>query len=578
MSYAWRVAMAYGFGLALVVAALGWLTAAALRIDRAESAARQKAAFEERVQLALWRLDAAAAPLVAQESARPYFEYEPFFSAIPLSSAQAVGLTPSGGVAPSPLLPGPGQWILLHFQVAPDSKWTSPQAPEGSLRARSLQGFVTVDRLALADERLADLQKFAATELQPRLDAAGAPRDHLRQFAPAALAPAGKERAANEFLARVQSSVGNFDLANGRNTIAFQSPELQTDALTPLWLGSRLLLVRRASVAGKNYLQGCELDAAALARWLESLQQDLFPQARLEPVSSDTLPSRRLASLPLRFEPGESPPPGERSTSLLIALGLGWGAVALTAVAGGVVLAGVVSLSERRAAFVSAVTHELRTPLTTLRLYTELLASGRAPEGQRQAYLETLSGEAARLGRLVENVLAFARLEGRRTPARASHVPLGQALAHALPRAQDLARQAGLDLRVEADPAAAALLVRVEPQALEQILFNVVDNACKHAAHPPEKPLELTVQRVGKLVRLALRDHGAGVPERWRRRLFRSFSRPAEEAAGGTPGVGLGLALCRGLARQLHGDLRLEPVNGPGSCFVLELPITDPTA
>ncbi|MFO0897607.1 MAG: HAMP domain-containing sensor histidine kinase [Pirellulales bacterium] len=578
MSYAWRVAVAYGLGVALVVAALAWLTAAALRIDRAESAARQKAAFEERVQLALWRLDAAAAPLVAQESARPYFEYEPFFSAIPLSSPQTVGLTPSGGVAPSPLLPGPGQWISLHFQVAPEGKWSSPQAPEGSLRARALQGFVTVDRLALANQRLADLQTFAATELRPRLAAASAPRSQVRQFAQAALAPAGKERAANEFLARVQSAVGNFDLANGRNTIAFQSPELQTDAMTPLWLGTRLLLVRRASVAGRDYLQGCELDAAVLARWLESLQHDLFPHARLEPVSLDTIPSRRLASLPLRFEPGETPPLGARSTSLLIALGLGWGAVALTALAGGVVLAGVVSLSERRAAFVSAVTHELRTPLTTLRLYTELLASGRVVEDDKPRYLQTLSGEAARLGRLVENVLAFARLEGRRTPARANPIPLGQALAHALPRAQELARQAGLELRVEADPAAEEALVRAEPQALEQILSNLVDNACKHAAHPPEQPLQLAVLRDGEVLRLALRDLGAGIPEGMRRRLFRSFSRPAEEAAGGTPGVGLGLALCRGLARHLQGDLRLEASDGPGSCFVLELPITEPMA
>jgi signal transduction histidine kinase len=76
-------------------------------------------------------------------------------------------------------------------------------------------------------------------------------------------------------------------------------------------------------------------------------------------------------------------------------------------------------------------------------------------------------------------------------------------------------------------------------------------------------------------VRLALRDRGTGVPPRLQRRLFRPFSRPAEEAAGGPPGVGLGLALSRRLARQMQGDLHWEPVDGAGSCFVLTLPAED---
>ena len=78
------------------------------------------------------------------------------------------------------------------------------------------------------------------------------------------------------------------------------------------------------------------------------------------------------------------------------------------------------SLSERRGAFVSAVTHELRTPLTTLRMYTEMLADGMVPdEPRRRSYLQTLRAEADRLGHLVENVLAYSRLERNRRGLRA---------------------------------------------------------------------------------------------------------------------------------------------------------------
>src|ERR1043165_39773 len=89
-----------------------------------------------------------------------------------------------------------------------------------------------------------------------------------------------------------------------------------------------------------------------------------------------------------------------------------WACIELTIVATAVTLRGIVSLSERRGAFVSAVTHELRTPLTTFKMYSEMLASDMVRDAQkRRQYLETLCSEANRLSHLVENVLAYARLE-----------------------------------------------------------------------------------------------------------------------------------------------------------------------
>ncbi|MDA0767628.1 MAG: sensor histidine kinase, partial [Verrucomicrobia bacterium] len=110
-------------------------------------------------------------------------------------------------------------------------------------------------------------------------------------------------------------------------------------------------------------------------------------------------------------------------TPLRISLLLGWIAVILALFAAAALLRGVMKMSERRAAFVSSVTHELRTPLTTFQLYSDMLAGGMVQdEEKRQGYLDTLCLEAGRLNHLIENVLAYSRIE--RGSARAKHEKL----------------------------------------------------------------------------------------------------------------------------------------------------------
>jgi signal transduction histidine kinase len=251
-----------------------------------------------------------------------------------------------------------------------------------------------------------------------------------------------------------------------------------------------------------------------------------------------------------------------------------WASLILAAAAVALLLLGVVSLSERRAAFVSAVTHELRTPLTTFRMYTEMLREGMvAGVEKEQAYLATLSLEADRLTHLVENVLAYARLEKSRAGGRIEAVRLGDLLARVKGRLGARAAQAGLELGVEAPEEALDTLVSADASAVEQILFNLVDNACKYAAGAADRRLHLESRRSRGKLELRLRDHGPGIPAADARRLFRPFSRSARDAAGSSPGVGLGLALSRRLARSMGGDLDYEPAGpgAPGACFVLKL-------
>jgi signal transduction histidine kinase len=112
----------------------------------------------------------------------------------------------------------------------------------------------------------------------------------------------------------------------------------------------------------------------------------------------------------------------------------------------------------------------------------------------------------------------------------------------------------------------------VDAQAVEQILLNLVDNACKYAA-PDDARLEIFWQTEGRSLRVRCRDFGAGIPDAERELVFLPFSRGSKDAAGTTPGVGLGLALARGLARALGGDLVLESAPNVGAAFLLTLPL-----
>jgi signal transduction histidine kinase len=235
-----------------------------------------------------------------------------------------------------------------------------------------------------------------------------------------------------------------------------------------------------------------------------------------------------------------------------------------------------VSLSERRGAFVSAVTHELRTPLTTFKMYSEMLADGMVTdEEKRQQYLGTLCSEANRLSHLVENVLAYARLERGSARRRVERVSLGTLIERILPRLQERADRSEMKLVVDADAKALGTIVHVDAAAVEQILFNLVDNACKYAApNATEKQIHLEALPDGKFAMLRVRDHGQGIGPEAARRLFKPFSKSAQEAAHSAPGIGLGLALCRRLSRSIGGDLKFVAQATRGACFELRLPLS----
>jgi signal transduction histidine kinase len=343
----------------------------------------------------------------------------------------------------------------------------------------------------------------------------------------------------------------------------------------PLWLDGRLLLARRVRIGDEEVVQGCWLDWEQIHQELIARHRELLPDLELEPVTQETgldriKVSRLLATLPVQLVLPALPLAPQPWSPLRTALVAAWVMLALAAVAGAITLQSVLTLSERRGAFVSAVTHELRTPLTTFRMYAEMLAENMVPSAEtRQRYLDTLRVEADRLSHLVENVLSYARLERGSRGHRRDETSLAGIVERSERRFAERAEQAEMKLIVA--PGDDPVPLRTDPAAVEQILFNLIDNACKYAASADDRSIEVEVSTQGRFGVVRVRDRGPGIDAAAARRLFRPFSKSVHEAASSAPGVGLGLALSRRLARQLGGRLALESSPG-GATFALYLP------
>jgi hypothetical protein len=147
----------FGLCVALAAGAMARLGAMALGLERAEARARRQAALEENVQLALWRMDSALAPLMAEESARPYFAYSPLYPAERAFTNMFAEIEHGDVLMPSPLLTFTSPQVRLHFQYGPDGRLGSPQVPAGNMRDLAEDRYLSPELIDRASRRLAEL-------------------------------------------------------------------------------------------------------------------------------------------------------------------------------------------------------------------------------------------------------------------------------------------------------------------------------------------------------------------------------------------------------------------------------------
>jgi len=220
---------------------------------------------------------------------------------------------------------------------------------------------------------------------------------------------------------------------------------------------------------------------------------------------------------------------------------------------------------ERLRRFLSDASHELRTPLTSIRGYAELFRMGATsrPEDTEKA-MARIEEEAARMGVLVEDLLALARLD-EMPQARREPVDLAPLAADAADDARVAARDRAVTVTVDGEH-----VVTGDPAQLRQVLANLMRNALTHT--PAGSPIELSVSSVDGYVRLAVRDHGPGLPEGARANVFERFWRSEGGRGRGKAGAGLGLAIVAAIVDAHGGRVSARNAPGGGATFAIDLP------
>jgi two-component system, OmpR family, sensor histidine kinase KdpD len=219
---------------------------------------------------------------------------------------------------------------------------------------------------------------------------------------------------------------------------------------------------------------------------------------------------------------------------------------------------------ELKNALLASVSHDLRTPLTTIKA----LAHDLRMEGHDRA--ATIEEEADRLNRFVADLLDMSRLNGGAFTVRTELNAVEDLIGAALQRASGMLRQH--ELTVALDTREPLLLGRFDFVHSLRIVVNLIENAVKYS--PPGSVIELSAERQGDVVRIAVADRGVGVPAGEEERIFEPFYRGVRMADGGT-GEGLGLSIARRMAEAQGGTVRYEPREGGGSVFVLRLPAAE---
>ncbi|HEV2551958.1 MAG TPA: sensor histidine kinase KdpD [Stellaceae bacterium] len=340
-----------------------------------------------------------------------------------------------------------------------------------------------------------------------------------------------------------------------------------------------LLLPEGESVAVRaGYPPEDELDAAdiAAAKWC---WENNRPAGR----GADTLPGARRLFLPMRTGRGalgvvglDSDHPGPLLTPdqrrLFDALA-DQAALAIERVnlAQAVDEARLAAESERlRSALLTSISHDLRTPLasilgsaTSLRNYRNSLDDAAQAE-----LIGTIQEEAERLNRFIGNLLDMTRLESGAIEPRAEAVDLADVVGSALGRAGKVLAAH----RVEVDLAPDLPMLRLDPVLLEQVLFNVLDNAAKYA--PAGTGVRLEARAGLNSVLLRVMDRGDGIPPTDLERIFDKFYR-VHAADRQRAGTGLGLAICRGFVEAMGGTIIAgNRDDGPGAVFTITLPVS----
>jgi len=223
-------------------------------------------------------------------------------------------------------------------------------------------------------------------------------------------------------------------------------------------------------------------------------------------------------------------------------------------------------VEKTRRDFIANVSHELRTPLTSIQGYAETLLDA-ARDGSERDFLQIIVKNAARMTRLTEDLLALARVESGETSFKVHEVSTGELLEDAVQTFRETAKASGVSLVIEDT---ATRVVRADPDAIHQVLTNLIDNAFKYAAGTDR--IIVGAQDHAEDVEFFVRDFGQGIASEHLPRLFERFYRVDKARSRESGGTGLGLAIAKHIVRAHQGSIGATSELNHGSRFYFTLP------
>ena len=358
---------------------------------------------------------------------------------------------------------------------------------------------------------------------------------------------------------------------------------LQATGLTHIWqittpAGRALLLFETEGLT------------ARMAQWMESLELPSEINVAVLPPDSDTPAESVIASASVGEQlPGwrivleENDPSFLHSaTNRRIAV-YSW--IAILGIAATAVLASLIAqtirkqnrLANLKNDLVATITHELKTPLASMRLLVDtLLDTPNWNENQAREYLHLISKENTRLSRLIDNFLAFSRIERNKYAFDFAAISVDDLLNESIDSVHERFQAAACELQIDTQPGLP--LVNADRDAMVTVILNLLDNAYKYTGL--QKKISLRAFAEGSHVCIEVQDNGVGLSQIEVKRIFKRFYQVDRRLSSGTGGCGLGLSIVQYIVQAHGGTVRVNSELGSGSRFTVLLPaiVGEPTS
>lgn len=227
-------------------------------------------------------------------------------------------------------------------------------------------------------------------------------------------------------------------------------------------------------------------------------------------------------------------------------------------------------LNALRSEFVANVSHELKTPLSVVRMFSEMLLTGRVRDDAKRAqYLQIIARESERLTALIDNVLDFSAIERGKQTYEMREGDLEEIVARAIDTFRYRLEREGVEVTLEKKGEIPP--VRFDEQAILLTVMNLLDNAVKYGEGTP---IAVTIERGRRHAYVRVRDHGPGIPPEHHKRVFERFYR-VRGGVSTTRGSGIGLSLVKRIVEAHRGRAWVESAEGGGACVSFSIPFAE---